>query len=86
MNVRTKAIRKRLGIVADALELPASAIEGAMLDEDTLVSFALRHGVSLDWLVFGDVRPMLRVLSPWWASLQSPAPAPRLRLVEQAVL
>jgi hypothetical protein len=53
-----KAIRDRVGYVAEVLNLGNEEVEGA-LTEDGLLSFAHRHHQSLDWLVDGDPRVMI---------------------------
>ena len=55
------AIRSRVELIVEALELPADAVERAMSNpERNLIQFAVRHGQSLDWLLRGDVRGMVR--------------------------
>ena len=53
-----KAIRERVGYVAEVLNLGNEEVEGA-LTEDGLLCFAHRHRQSLDWLVDGDPRVMI---------------------------
>jgi hypothetical protein len=59
------AIQARLEVVIDALELPYSEIHWTNDDDSEvrlseLIEFAKRCGQSLDWIIEGDVRPMLR--------------------------
>ena len=52
------AIRSRVELVAEVLELPASEVELAMSDPEgqSLGLFAWRYGQSIDWLFAGDLR------------------------------
>lgn len=58
--IERETINARLEVIVDALSLPyceyESAVDGGA---NGILSFAERHGQSLDWIVFGDVRPML---------------------------
>ena len=55
------AVNARLEVIVDALDLPSFEYESATDGGGNgILSFAERHGQSLDWIVFGDVRPMLR--------------------------
>jgi len=54
------AIAARLEVIVDVLGLPYFEYEHAANGgANGILSFAERHGQSLDWIVFGDVRPML---------------------------
>jgi uncharacterized tellurite resistance protein B-like protein len=62
-----KAVRRRLRLIRAALGLPAAEVEAVINALDTgneanLVAFADRHGQSLDWIVRGDLVPMLQML------------------------
>jgi hypothetical protein len=52
-------VQARIELVAMELLLPDAEVPDAT-DEDGLIDFARRHGQSLDWLVMGDVRGMIR--------------------------
>ena len=54
------AVQARLEVIVDALELPHDEVALAMSSDEELISFAARHGQSLDYIWLGDVRPMLR--------------------------
>jgi hypothetical protein len=56
-----KAINARLDLIAYERGLAPSEVEAAKRSEEELVSFALRHGLSIDWLVEGDLRGRLRM-------------------------
>ena len=56
-------IRERLQQIGEALELPPAEIDRAASDMFVLIDFAQRHGQSLDWIVFGDPQPMIRMLN-----------------------
>jgi len=53
-----RAIRGRVRMVAEVLDLPRGEVRGAM-SEEGLRAFSRRHKQSLDWLVEGDVRGMI---------------------------
>jgi hypothetical protein len=58
--IERAALNARLEVIVDALGLPYSEYESAANGGGNgILSFAERHGQSLDWIVFGDVRPML---------------------------
>lgn len=58
--INPEAIDARLEVIVDALRLPYSEYENAANGgANGILSFAERHGQSLDWIVFGDVRSML---------------------------
>jgi len=60
-SLNLAAVRLRVELVADALALPASEVERAMRNpEQSLIHFAAMHGQSIDWLLLGDVRGMVR--------------------------
>ena len=56
------AVRYRVELVAEALDLPASEVEQAMSDpeDQSLVDFAHRYGQDLHWLLIGDLTGTLR--------------------------
>ena len=54
------AIVARLEVVAESLELPAENWQALAKDEKKLLLLVRLHGVSSDWLIFGDVRPCIR--------------------------
>lgn len=56
----SRAARGRLKVVGEALELPASEVQRAGRSEQGLLAFTLRHKQSLDWIILGDPRPMIR--------------------------
>jgi hypothetical protein len=60
MMINPVAINARIEVIVDALGLPYSEFENAANGgTNGILSFAERHGQSLDWIIFGDVRPML---------------------------
>lgn len=60
MAIDWNAIQARCEVIADALEPDYAEVETIRADETALIAFALRHHQSLDWIVAGDVWPMLR--------------------------
>ena len=66
-----EAIRNRLEFAGDALGISWAEIEPLVKASDRelmhsprgaatdVVAFAVRHGLSLDWLVYGDLRGVL---------------------------
>ena len=54
------AVKARLEVIVDALELPHDEVGRAMSCDEELISFAARHGQSLDYIWLGDIKPMLR--------------------------
>lgn len=58
-----KAIRARLQVIAGALDLPSSEVDEAMKSQPALIAFANRHNQSLDYIMLGNIVPMLRILS-----------------------
>lgn len=53
---------ERLQLIAEALDLPEWEIDLALASEAGLVEFAERYDQSLDYIVKGDLQPMLRTL------------------------
>jgi hypothetical protein len=78
------AIRRRLRLIRAALGLPAAEVE-AVIDElnvgneANLIAFAHKHGQSLDWIVRGDLAPMLQMLGRSRLSNRTDAPGGRQR-------
>jgi hypothetical protein len=62
-----KAIHVRVDLVAHERGLPRSEILKAKSSDDALLNFALRHDLSIDWLILGDLRGLLRMVR-WSAS------------------
>ena len=63
-----KAVRRRLRLIRAALDLPPAEVEAVIAaldrgDETQLIAFADRYGQSLDWIIRGDLAPMLRILA-----------------------
>jgi hypothetical protein len=62
------AVRQRIRLIGAALELPPTEIEEVVAElargnETKLFAFAERYGQSLQWIVTGDLAPMLRKLA-----------------------
>ena len=54
-------IRARLKLIANERQLPADELKrGLGLREQPLIEFAIQHRLSLDWLLAGDLRGLLR--------------------------
>jgi hypothetical protein len=64
-GINNAAIRTRIRLIAQERNLPkedtAFAFTGRLQTFD-LCSFAERHGVSLDWLICGDLKGLLRTV------------------------
>ena len=60
MSIDRNAILARLEVVADVLELGYAEVIAASENDDALIDFAVRHNQSIDWLILGNVRPMLK--------------------------
>ena len=60
-----KAIRSRVELVAEALDLRAREIDRAMSDPEnqSLIEFGCRHGLN-NWLIAGEWRCVMR--GHWW--------------------
>jgi hypothetical protein len=54
------AVRSRLEIIGEALELQPKEIERAAASFRKTIEFAKRYNVSLDYILTGDVRTLLR--------------------------
>ena len=62
------AVRRRLRFVGSALELAPTEVEEVIAElakgnEAKLFAFAKRYGQSVEWIVTGDLVPMLRKLA-----------------------
>lgn len=63
-----KAVRRRLRLIRAALDLPPAEVEDIIValeggDEAQLIAFAEKYGQSLDWVIRGDLAPMLRIMA-----------------------
>jgi hypothetical protein len=57
MNCNWKrSIAARIDLVAAERGFDASEIEPAKKRDDELIDFAVRHSLSIDWLLYGDLR------------------------------
>lgn len=56
-----KAIHARIDLVAHERSLPPAEVKKAKSSEAALLEFAGRHALSIDWLVLGDLRGLLRM-------------------------
>ena len=57
------AIRARIRLIAEERGLPAAEVKKALgLRTYRLVSFAGQFGISLDWLILGDLKGLLRTV------------------------
>ena len=60
---KPRRIRDRISLVASERNLPrkdvARALKASSRRGDYLIDFALAHGISLDWLILGDIRGLL---------------------------
>ena len=56
------AIRARVELVAEALDLPASEVEQAIAprEDQSLIEFADQYGQSIAWLLVGDLQGIVR--------------------------
>lgn len=52
--------RARVEVIADTLGLNYSEVDEALATEEALIEFAERHNQSLDWILIGDVRNLIR--------------------------
>ena len=68
------ALIERIKIAAAALEIPQAAVDRVIKDGTSyhrtkatrvLVAFAVTYGISLDYLVAGDIGPTLKYASIW---------------------
>jgi hypothetical protein len=61
-GVDFKVIRSRLELIAEAVELDDRGEVGrAMKSWNKIIDFANRYNQSLDWIVHGDVKTLLRM-------------------------
>ncbi len=71
-----RTLLARLELIAFECRLPADEVKAARKSGKALVDFALRHNLSLDWLILGDLHGLLRQ-TRWrsaaqtWAILRS---------------
>ena len=75
-----KAVRRRLRLIRAALDLPPAEVEEVVAaldegDEAQLIAFAGMYGQSLDWIILGDLAPMLRTLARSESSYRPKAPS-----------
>ena len=63
------AIKSRIDLAADTFEIPPEVVDKVKRQgmnpnytrsTGVLVKFAGTYGLSLDWLICGDIRPMIR--------------------------
>ena len=68
-EITKKAITARIKIAAEALELPQEAVDHVVKHGTNtrtgkackvLCEFAVEYGVSLDWLISGDIAALLK--------------------------
>jgi hypothetical protein len=71
-----------LVIVADALELDAGEIDRALATRAGFFYFVLKHGQSTDYILRGDIQPMLRYSR---LARSEAAPGPQMGPVTWAV-
>lgn len=65
-------VRARAEFAGDALDIPRDEVDELIglsdeaLDEDPdIIDFCKRHGLSLDWLCYGDVAALLRTAAAY---------------------
>ncbi len=80
---RAKLI-ERIKVAAAALEIPQAAVDRVIKHGTSyhrtkatrvLVAFAGTYGISLDYLIAGDIGPMMRYASIWLKDARSAADA-----------
>ena len=59
-RIDRNSICARLEVIVDSLGLPERDWLSIARDDDALIAFAAEHGQSLDWIVLGDVRGLIR--------------------------
>ena len=78
------ALIDRIKIAAAALEIPQAAVDDVIKHGTSyhlskasrvLVTFAVTYGVSLDYLIAGDIGPTLKYASIWLKETRSAADA-----------
>ncbi len=76
------ATMERIKIAAAALEIPQEAVDHVIKHGtsrhrskalDVLLAFAAEYGISLDYLITGDLVPMFRCASLWMKATRSNA-------------
>ncbi len=76
------ALMARIKIAAAALEIPREAVDRVIKHGtsrhrskalEVLLAFAAEYGVSLDYLITGDLVPMFRCASLWMKATRSKA-------------
>ena len=83
-GIEPDAIRHRIRIVAEALEIPAAEtrnlLRGKFRDVEPLGKFALKYNQPLDWLLFGETGALCHRLAmaqgwrpAWWTPAQEAA-------------
>ncbi len=69
VEITKKAITARIRVAAEALEIPQEAVDQIIRHGThprtgkacrVLCEFAVEHGVSLDWLICGDIAALLK--------------------------
>jgi hypothetical protein len=75
-----KAVRRRLRLIRAALDLSPAEVEAVLValdggDETQLIAFAGKYGQSLDWIIRGDLAPMLRILARSKSPYRTKAPS-----------
>jgi hypothetical protein len=60
--ISSGAIGARIDLIAHERGLPRSEIKKAKSSDEAQIHFALRHDLSVDWLIFGDLRGLLRMV------------------------
>lgn len=55
-----KAIKARIDLVAVERGIPESQVQRAKLSAVAAIDFALDNNLSIDWLLYGDLRGRLR--------------------------
>jgi len=59
VRINRKALRARLDLVAAEYDLPAGEVQKAKANDNALIDLAGRYGLSLDWLVDGNLPSLL---------------------------
>lgn len=72
-TTKVTAIQARLEVVADALgvDVPLIFISDSGFVSDELLGWCIQHGASLDYIIFGDVRNLIRAAALWRTKAQS---------------
>ncbi len=78
------AVIERIKIAAAVLEIPQAAVDDVIKHGTSrhrskalkvLVAFAGAYGISLDYLIVGDIGPVIRAASIWYKDAGSAADA-----------